>query len=103
MAIARRSIKTVLGAARAQDLRLIRATEPRRRLDKGAQNCLQVERRAADDLEHVGGGGLLLERLPQLVEQPGVFDGDDGLFGEVCKQSDLLLGEGAPLLPVDGE
>jgi hypothetical protein len=32
--------------------------------------------------ERVGGGGLLLQRFAQLVEQPGVFDGDDGLVGE---------------------
>ena len=29
------------------------------------------------------GGGLLLQRLAQLVEQPGVLDGDDGLLGEI--------------------
>src|SRR5262245_11670566 len=29
---------------------------------------LKIERRAADHLEDVGGGGLLLERLAQLVE-----------------------------------
>jgi hypothetical protein len=33
------------------------------RLDKCIENHLQVERRAADDLEHVGGRGLLRERL----------------------------------------
>ena len=42
-------------------------------------------------------------RLAQLVQQACVLDGDDGLVGEVRKQSDLLLGEGAHLLPVDGE
>ena len=28
-----------------------------------SEHRLQVERRAADHLQHVGGGGLLLERL----------------------------------------
>jgi hypothetical protein len=36
----------------------------------------QIERRAADDLEHVGGGRLLLQGFAQLVQQPRVFDSD---------------------------
>ena len=59
------------------------------RLDKGLQHGLQVECRAADDLEHVGRGDLLLQRFAQLLrpllyfrEQPHVLDGDGGLVGE---------------------
>ena len=37
----------------------------------------------------------------QLIEQPRVLDSDDGLGGEVLHQLDLLVGEGADLLPVD--
>ena len=58
-------------------------------LDKGVEHGLQVKRRAADDLEHVGGRGLLLERFREiarlglyLFEQSRVFDGDDGLVGK---------------------
>jgi len=36
----------------------------------------------------------LLQRLSQLVEQPGVLDGDDGLVGEILDQFDLFIGEG---------
>src|SRR5215831_4531621 len=60
---------------------------------------LQIESRAADDLEDVGGGGLLLQRFPQLVEQPGILDGNDGLVGETLDQLDLLVGERSNLLP----
>ena len=42
-----------------------------------------VAGRAGDHLQHLGGRGLLLQRLAQLVEQAGVLDGDDGLLGEV--------------------
>src|SRR6516162_8491809 len=38
----------------------IRLAKPGSRLDQRVKYCLQVERRAADHLEHVGGGGLLL-------------------------------------------
>ena len=61
-------------------------------------------------LQHLGGRGLLLQRLgeivgalAQLVEQPRVLDGDDGLRGEVLHQLDLLVGERADLLAVDGD
>jgi hypothetical protein len=54
-----------------------------------SKHRLQIERRAADDLQHVGGRGLLLQRLLRgrasrlhLVEQAHVLDGDDGLIGE---------------------
>ena len=39
----------------------------------------------------------------QLVEQPRVLDGDDGLRGEVLHQLDLLVGERANLLAVDDD
>ena len=77
-------------------------------LQHGLEHGLQIERRAADDLEHVGGRGLLLQRsvigaLAQFVEQPRVLDGDDGLGGEVLQQLDLLVGERPHLLAVDAE
>src|SRR5262249_36708480 len=68
---------------------------------------LQRSRRAADNLEHIGGRGLLLQRfgeiagtLTQLVEQPGVLDSDHRLGGEVPDQFDLLVGERQNLLAV---
>ena len=61
------------------------------------KHLLQIERRPADDLEHVGRGRLLLKRLRQLararldfVEQPHVLDGDHRLVGEGLEQRDLL-------------
>ena len=36
---------------------------------------------------------LLLQRLTQFVEQPGVLDGDNRLGGEVLQQLDLFIGE----------
>ena len=53
--------------------------------------------------------GLLLQRfaeigsLAQLVEEPRVLDGDDGLRGEVLHQRDLFVGERAHVLAVDDE
>ena len=54
-------------------------------------------------LQHLRGCGLLLQRLPQFVEQPRVLDGDDRLRGEVLQQFDLLVGERPHLLAVDAE
>src|SRR5262249_53926712 len=74
-----------------------------RRLDQRVEHGLQIERRAADDLEDVGGGGLLLKRFAQLIEQASVLDGDDSLAGEILEQTDLLLGEWADVLAIDGD
>jgi hypothetical protein len=63
--------------------RIVGIAQPRRRLDQRVEHQLQVEGRAADDLEHVGGGGLLLQRFTQLAEQARVLDGNDGLSGKV--------------------
>src|SRR3984893_3402171 len=38
-----------------------------RRLDQPAKHGLEIECRSADHLEHVGGGGLLLQRLAELT------------------------------------
>ena len=67
----------------------------------GVEDRLQLAGRGADNLEHVGGGGLLLQRFAQLAEQPRVLDGDDGLSGEVLHQLDLLVGERTHLLAVN--
>ena len=37
---------------------------------------------------------LLLQRLPQFVEQPRVLDGDDGLGGEILTRSICLSVKG---------
>ena len=76
----------------------------------GFEDGLEVECRAADDLQHLGGRGLLLQRLGhlaiaglQLLEQPHVLDGDDGLVGEGLEQLDLPVGERTDLAPRDDD
>src|SRR5262245_36185462 len=73
----------------------------RGRLGQGLKHRLQIEGRAADHLEHVGGSCLLRQGFAQLVEQAGVLDGDNGLFCKVAKKLNLLVGKGANLLTVD--
>ena len=58
------------------------------------QHRLEVECRAADDLEHIGSGGLLLEQFAKLVEQAHVLDCDDGLGSKILQQFDLFVGKG---------
>src|SRR5262249_61270201 len=60
----------------------IRFAQTSGRLDQRVKHGLQIEGRSADDLEYVGGGGLLLQRfgeviraLAPLVEQAGGFYG----------------------------
>ena len=67
---------------------------------RGLQNRrrgeVQIERRAADDFQHLRRGRLLLQRFLKilrprlhLVEQPHVVDGDHRLVGEGLQQVDL--------------
>ena len=91
----------ILCAVRAGDRCHVGLAKPRRELGQRFEYDLQVESRATDNLEHVGGGGLLLQRFPQFVEQAGVFDRDDGLFGEAFDKLDLPVGERPDLLTID--
>src|SRR5689334_9250164 len=48
--------------------RSVRPTQPHRIFGHSFEDLFEIECRAADDLENVGGGGLLLQRFAQLVE-----------------------------------
>ena len=79
-------------------------------LRHGVEHRLQVEGGATDHLEHFAGGGLLLQRLGQIVsalaqlaEQARALDSDDGLSGEIRHQLDLLVTEWPNFLPIDRE
>ena len=79
---------------------VINPTNPRGALDNRVEHRLHVRRRPADDAEHLGSRGLMLQRLAQfcvalvdLFKQADVFDRDDGLIGEGFEQSDLFVGE----------
>jgi hypothetical protein len=67
---------------------------------------LHIGGRAADDVEHVAGRGLVFERLfevaragLQFTEQPRILNRDDRLVGEGADQFDLPLGERLDPLP----
>jgi hypothetical protein len=69
-------------------------TEPHCVCQHGFKYRPQRAGRARDYAQHISGSGLLLERFAQLVEQPRVLDGDDGLVREVRKQSDCCSVKG---------
>ena len=50
--------------------------------------------------KHLGGRGLLLQRLARLGDQPRVLHRDDRLRREVLQQRDLLVGERPHLLAI---
>jgi hypothetical protein len=78
----------------------VSVAEPSCGFNQRVEHRLQIECRAADYLEHVGGGGLLLQRFAQFVEQARVLDRDDSLGGEVLHQLDLLAAAKEPPLSV---
>ena len=63
--------------------------------------------RKADHLQHLAGGGLLLSqnsvrsrvRCPNLVEQPNILDGDDGLVGKSLDPALSRIGKAPHDLP----
>ena len=71
-----------------------------RALNDSVKHRLHVGRRPADDAEHLRRCRLMLQGFSQfgialldLLEQPDVFDSDDGLVGEGLEKSDLLATE----------
>src|SRR5262249_37913038 len=85
--------ETITVAFATEDERVIRLAQACCRLDQGVEHGLQIECRAADDLEHVRSGGLLLQRLALLVEQARVLDPNPRLVGEGGYEFDLPTSE----------
>ena len=84
---------------------VINPADPGRALDDGVEHRLHVRWRTADDAEHLGRCGLMLQSLAQfrvarleLLKQPHVLDRDHGLIGESLKKFDLLFREGSNFL-----
>jgi len=64
--------------------------------DRVEHRC-QITGRRIDDLQYLGGRGLLLQRLTRLGQQPRVLHRDHRLRREILKQCDLFLAERAAL------
>src|SRR5262249_41921529 len=102
---------------RPEDRANFRTTKSRCVLKKGSEYWLEIKRRAADDLEHLTGSCLLLQRLSnlrvglgqrtilllQLREQPHILDRDHGLVSESLEQGKLRVGKWARVGPSDGD
>ena len=73
VAVGRRRVVARFRTGRTEDLSRICLAQLCRRIYKRSEDCRQIERRAADDLEDVSSGGLLPKRLAQLVEQARAF------------------------------
>ncbi len=63
----------------------------------------EVAGRAVDDLQHLGGRGLLLQGLARLGEQPDVLNRNNRLVGEGLEQVDLRLRKRHDLAPRYGD
>ena len=63
----------------------------------------EVAGRGIDDLQYLGGCGLLLQGLARLGDEPRVLHRDHRLRGEVLQQCYLFVGKWPNLLAVDRE
>ena len=84
------------------------AAKPAGRFDHCVQHRLHIGGRAADDVEHVAGRGLVFERFfevtragLQFAEQPRVLHRDDRLRRKVLQQRYVLVAEGTDFLAVN--
>ena len=69
----------------------------------GLEYRLHIRRRTGDDLQDFGGSGLPFQRLPGLVEQPRVLDGDHGLVGEALLKGEFFRGERQQPIAINDE
>ena len=63
----------------------------------------EIAGRGIDDLQYLGGRGLLLQRLARLGDQPRILHRDDRLRREVLQQRDLLVGERPHFVAIGGD
>ena len=70
-----------------------RREQPLAAVEDLVEHRLRVGDRAADHLQHLGGRGLLLERLLRLVEEASVLDRDHRLVGKGADQLELASSE----------
>src|SRR5262249_20346075 len=66
-------------------------TQSQRLLQHHVEHRREVTGRGVDDAQHLGGRGLLLQRLTRLRDKPRVLHRDDGLVPEGLKKCDLLV------------
>ena len=72
----------------------------RRFFEHRVEHRREVTGRGIDDLQDLGGCGLLLQGFARLGDQPRVLHRDDRLRREVFQQRDLLVGERPHLMAV---
>src|SRR5215467_13047448 len=68
-----------------------RSAQPHRLVEHRIEDRREVTRRGVDNLQYLGGCGLLLQCLARLAQKPRILDRDDRLIGEGSDQFDLPL------------
>jgi len=68
-------------------------TEDVRLLQYRDENSDEVAGRGIDDLQHLGGRGLLLQGLAHFGEEPCILHRDHRPGSEILEQRDLLVAE----------
>ena len=61
-----------------------RIAQPRRLFEYCVEYGREVARSAVDHLQYLGGGGLLLQGLARLGDEPGILHRDDRLRPKFC-------------------
>ena len=75
--------------------------EPARLVQDHVEYGLEIAGRGVDDLQYLGGRGLLLQSFAGLGQEPRVLHRDHCLRCEVLEQRNLLVSKGAHLLAIE--
>ena len=95
----REAVKAIL---QPEDDGLLGAAQALRSVHNALQDRLQLKFRSADDTEDFRGRSLSFKQFAQFRQQPRILDGDHRLVGKIRHQFDLLVGERADFLPIEG-
>ncbi|HVC54610.1 MAG TPA: hypothetical protein VND95_01565, partial [Stellaceae bacterium] len=82
---------------------MVDATNALRFIKDRVEHRGEVAGRGIDDLQHLGGRGLLFEGLARLGDEARVFHRDDRLRREILQQRNLLVAERPHLQPKHDE
>src|SRR5262249_18929893 len=85
-----------------EDRCIVCVAKPGSGLDQCVEHCLEIECRAADDLEYVSVGGLLWKRSTDFIKQPRILNSNARWRGKILPQLDLFVGKRPSLLAKKG-
>ena len=94
------TVRKCIAVGRAEEYQTWRRRKTVRLFQDSVEHRGEIAGRGIDDLEYLGGRGLLLQSLVRLGQEPRILHRDDRLRREVLEQRNLLIAERPDLLAI---